>query len=356
MHFPIRTLLAILRSSMRLRREEQVSSSGLYGKVTYNGQLTFFSFPVLFDPLFHILYVLTMMRLYPLTLMSRWLFSAVFICLGFWFFVHHCSLCSAGSLGALPTPTSSRSCTPLIASNPAVTITTTSTTPPLPSATGIPEKLWYKLGPKGLSEDSRKFIEDCLTKNPTYRFEFMTDDTSDLYVKRNFAHRPDIVETYLNIPIPILRADILRYLILYNEGGIWNDLDISCEDTTINEWIPEKYMKKLSLVVGLEFDWAWEDDNFLHSQFASWTMMAKPKSPHMLNVVDDILVMLAQQCSDHGVKLQDIKKEMLPDIVDVTGPKMMTRSIVKGLELMLHETIDDRYSNSPYPFYFDFKR
>jgi alpha 1,6-mannosyltransferase len=222
-----------------------------------------------------------------------------------------------------------------------VTVSVISSAVPTSSVSAIPEKIWYKLGPKGLSDDSKQWIGDCLMKNPTYRFEALTDDTGELYVKKYYDSRPDIVETYLAIPIPILKSDFLRYLILYNDGGVWNDLDVSCEEIPMQEWIPKQYKEETGLVVGLEFDWAWENDNFLHSQFASWTVMAKPRSPHMLMIIEDILEDFRQKCKEHSIKLQDLKLDMIGDVVDLTGPKRMTRGIVKSLELIL--TIDDRY-------------
>jgi alpha 1,6-mannosyltransferase len=48
-----------------------------------------------------------------------------------------------------------------------------------------------------------------------------------------------MVEDYLALPIPILKADILRYVILYDQGGIWFDLGVSCEGVPIDEWVPE---------------------------------------------------------------------------------------------------------------------
>lgn len=226
------------------------------------------------------------------------------------------------------------------------TVTVISSATPTPSPTGIPEKLWYKLGPHGLSDDSRVWIEGCLMSNPTYRFEFMTDATSNLYVKKYFAHRPDVVETYLKLPIPILKADLLRYLILYMDGGVWSDLDVSCEEIPINEWVPEQYKEHASLVVGLEFDWAWQDDDFLHSQFASWTVMAKPRSPHLLMIVNDILDDIREKTKAHNVTLPNLTLDMVGDVVDITGPKRMTRGIVKSLESMIEDTVDDRYAQN----------
>ncbi|KUJ07856.1 uncharacterized protein LY89DRAFT_600960 [Mollisia scopiformis] len=208
--------------------------------------------------------------------------------------------------------------------------------------TAIPEKMWYKLGPKGLSDDATRWIDSCLTKNPTYRHEFLTDASGDYYVQEYYANRPDIVDTYLQLPIPILKADLLRYLILYAEGGIWSDLDVSCEDEPIHNWIPEQYKAEAGLVVGLEFDWAWEDDDFLHSQFASWTIMAKPGSPHMMMVINDILEGMKTKAEENNVPISGLTTKMVGEVVDATGPKRMTRSIMKSMELVLRETLDDR--------------
>jgi alpha 1,6-mannosyltransferase len=93
-----------------------------------------------------------------------------------------------------------------------VTVTAAPATTPTPA---IPEKVWYKLGPRGLSDQSREWIDTCLKKNPTYKSELMTDLSSDFFVEEHFANRPEIVETYLALRIPILKADILRYLILF---------------------------------------------------------------------------------------------------------------------------------------------
>ena len=203
--------------------------------------------------------------------------------------------------------------------------------------------MWYKLGPKGLSDDAKSWIDTCFRLNPTFRHEFLTDASGEYYVTEYYASRPDIVSTYHELTVPILKADLLRYLILYAEGGIWSDLDVSCEDgKTIHEWIPEHLKADTNLVVGLEFDWKYENDDFLHSQFASWTIMARPGSQHMQMVIDDIVSGIHDKTVEHNVTISELTTEMVGDVVDITGPKRMTRSIVRSLGMMLERTVDDR--------------
>lgn len=207
-----------------------------------------------------------------------------------------------------------------------------------PVPTTIPKQTWYKLGPKGLSDENREWTGSCIDKNPTYHPEFITDNSGDEYVARTFASRPDLVESYMNLTVPILKADLLRYLLLYSEGGIWFDLDVSCEDVPIDEWIPPEFDGLAGLVLGWEFDVGWGDKLF--RQFASWTMMAKPGLPHIWMVVEDILEGIRASTAEHQVSVAGLTLPMVGDVVDFTGPRRLTRSVVKSLEQTLNTTID----------------
>ncbi|KAF2763358.1 hypothetical protein EJ05DRAFT_530188 [Pseudovirgaria hyperparasitica] len=203
----------------------------------------------------------------------------------------------------------------------------------------IPKILWYKLGPNGMNDDTRAWTSTCITNNPEYRVEFMTDETADEYVQRTFSSsRPDIVESYLNISIPILKADLLRYLLLWDQGGVWSDLDVSCEaDNYIDEWIPLEHRDKAGLVVGWEFDMGY--DRPILRQFASWTIMARPRSPHMLQIIDDIVHALEEKVEEHHVPLQNLTLAMTGDVVDFTGPRRMTFGIYKSLGKILNRPV-----------------
>ncbi|KAF7909388.1 uncharacterized protein EAF01_003106 [Botrytis porri] len=208
-------------------------------------------------------------------------------------------------------------------------------------APGFPRKLWYKVGPQGVSDEARRFRHHCLDINPGYKYEVLTDAFADEYVWKWFSHRPDILNTYFSLSIPILKADLLRYLILYAYGGVWFDLDVSCEDTPINDWVLEEH-RGANLVVGLEFDYDYQEDTAMYSQFASWTIMAKPKSPHLMQVINDILDELNEIARRNEVSIEGIELSMISDVVDITGPKRMTWGIIKSLKEILGRDLDDR--------------
>ncbi|PSN60502.1 hypothetical protein BS50DRAFT_200316 [Corynespora cassiicola Philippines] len=209
------------------------------------------------------------------------------------------------------------------------------TEPPKPNE--IPKIIWYKLGPSGLNNNSRIWTDSCINGNPDYRAEFMTDEVADDYVKSAFTSRPDILESYLGLTIPILKADLLRYLLLYDQGGIWSDLDISCEGVPIDDWVPAQYKNDAGLVVGWEFDMGWEQP--IVRQFASWTIMAKARSPHMLQVIEDVLQTLRQKMHQYKVSVENITLAMAGDVVDFSGPRRLTSGVFRSLGRTLNRTV-----------------
>jgi alpha 1,6-mannosyltransferase len=208
-----------------------------------------------------------------------------------------------------------------------------------PSKDGIriPKKIWYKVGPKGLSADSATWVEECMHKNPSYSVQMLTDETGDEYVRARFGLRPDIVHTYLALQIPILKADLLRYLLLYSEGGVWSDLDVSCE-VPIEEYVSVEYAGRAGLVVGWEFDVGWGEN--IMRQFASWTIMAEAGCVHLGVVIDDIVDAVREKAEMFGVGIGELSVEMAGDVIDLTGPRRLTRGVLKSLGNVRGEKFD----------------
>ncbi|KAL5338862.1 hypothetical protein BJX70DRAFT_183628 [Aspergillus crustosus] len=195
------------------------------------------------------------------------------------------------------------------------------------AAPSFPAKIWHKCGPKGVSEKAQQLIDQWLEKNPNYRHELLTDDSADQYVRENYAHWPEVLESYMALTVPILKADFLRALILYADGGIWSDLDVS-DEIPVFGWIPEQFTSDTShpvnIVVGIEFP---------GYQFTSWTIMAKPHLQHFKAVIEYIVRELKAAALENKVALSGLTKPMLvtPDVVGVTGPQAITMALLKSV-------------------------
>lgn len=56
--------------------------------------------------------------------------------------------------------------------------------------TGFPKKVWYKLGPKGMSEQIEAWTSTCIDQNPDYEYEFLTVSFLETPGVDNFAASP----------------------------------------------------------------------------------------------------------------------------------------------------------------------
>lgn len=205
---------------------------------------------------------------------------------------------------------------------------------------GIPKKIWYKLGPSGLTNSTRVWTSTCLNANPTYTAKYLTDASAATYVQSAWASRPDILAAYLNLTVPILKADLLRYMLLYEQGGVWFDLDVSCEGVPIDEWVPAEFRTKdVGVVLGWEFDKGWEG-KFVR-QFASWTIVARRGSPHMLQVVEDVVEALGDVVLVRNLSsVAEVELGMVGDVVDFSGPRRLTRGVLKSLGRELNREVE----------------
>lgn len=201
--------------------------------------------------------------------------------------------------------------------------------PPAPTTkpTGIPKSIWYKLGPKGLSDDARGWTDTCISQNPEYHAEFFNDKSADAFVLERYKDRPDIVDTYMSLTVPILKVDLFRYLLLYSEGGVWFDLDATCEGTPIDKWVPEGVDP--GLVVGWEFDGGYHFE--FDRQFTTWTVLAKKGVRKLLTVAEDVVQGMHELAAANNVTISGLNMEMVGDVVDFTGPKRFAKSVMKSI-------------------------
>ncbi|PYH49877.1 glycosyltransferase family 32 protein [Aspergillus saccharolyticus JOP 1030-1] len=216
----------------------------------------------------------------------------------------------------------------------------TSTSTPTPTPTAFPLKLWQKSGPKGVSPDIQTYIQSWHTLNPSLRHEILSDESALAYVEEIFREDwPEVADLYQKIQVPIIRADLLRLLILYADGGIWSDLDVTCE-VPIAEWIPKELVtpdgrvvgkEQVNAVVGLEFD-GW--------QFASWTLMAKPGLNHFERAIGYVMRQMEGIAHSNNVTIPGVTMEMIPDVVDASGPQAITVALLRSLSYSLGETVD----------------
>lgn len=202
----------------------------------------------------------------------------------------------------------------------------------------FPRRIWqtWKVNPFRFDERDHIVARTWPDKNPGYRYEVLTDQNDLYYVESHFGveglNRPDIVHTYKSLTAKIIKADLLRYLIAYVEGGVYADIDVEAM-RPIHRFIPSRYDERdIDMVIGIEID----QPNFREHpilgkksmSFCQWTFMTKPKHPVMLQLVDNIIAWINDVAKEQGVSISEVHLDF-DEVLSGTGPSAFTRVMLK---------------------------
>ncbi|KAI1377052.1 glycosyltransferase family 32 protein [Hypoxylon crocopeplum] len=204
----------------------------------------------------------------------------------------------------------------------------------------FPRKIWqtWKIDPLSFEERDSIVARSWTTKNLVYRYEVLTDSNDMNYVEQHFGphgfNRMDIVELYRSVNATIIKADLLRYLIMYAEGGVYADIDVEAL-RPVHKFIPERYDESdIDMVVGVEIDQPqFEDHKILGKKsqsFCQWTFMAKPRLPVMLKLVENIKNWLIDIAKKQNVPVGEVMLDF-DQVISGTGPSAFTVSILEEM-------------------------
>jgi mannosyltransferase OCH1-like enzyme len=208
------------------------------------------------------------------------------------------------------------------------------------TTTLIPKKIWqtWKTDPLHFEQRDSLSAKSWSEKNPSYRYEVLTDDNALDYVKWHYGphgfNRPDIVKLYEELNVTIVKADLLRYLIIYAEGGVYADIDVECL-RPVNKFIPERYEPHdVDMIIGIEIDEpAFEKHPILGSKcksFCQWTFAAKPRLPVMMRLIENIQDWLEETTRKKGVTLPNLELDF-NEVISGTGPSAFTKAVLEQM-------------------------
>ena len=153
--------------------------------------------------------------------------------------------------------------------------------------------------------------------NPGYEYKLWTDEDCVTFVRNEY---PEFLSTYQSLRIPVMKADLFRYLVVHHHGGVYSDLDTWCKQS-IDNWT----MKGDCLVACVEAD---VDDRqrkrskFAHNlQYCQWTFYAPKGHP--------TLYKLATRIKEKVEKGYDENDYL--DLLNTTGPGIFTTVINEDL-------------------------
>ncbi|KAI9035372.1 glycosyltransferase family 32 protein [Aspergillus affinis] len=164
--------------------------------------------------------------------------------------------------------------------------------------------------------------------HPNFVHEVIPDDTQRHLIKYLYGSVPDVFEAYDSLPLPVLKADFFRYLILLARGGIYSDIDTTALKPAL-DWLPDEFdLSTVGFVVGIEADPDrpdWHDWYSRRIQFCQWTIQAKPGHP----ILRDIVAYITEEAL--RMKKKGILKtgKMDKTIVEFTGPAAWTDAVFR---------------------------
>lgn len=170
--------------------------------------------------------------------------------------------------------------------------------------------------------------------NLDFDFHFFDDNKMANYMKNIWAHHP-ISDIFFKTQFGAAKADIWRYCILYDMGGIYLDIDaalnfrLSSIPTGLNELIS---FESNSILRNISFDFKediWFLENFdsvrnflIHPEnlVLNWCMIFKSKHP-VLKTCIDLICLNADNF--RGKRFPN----MLNAVIHFTGPHVLTKAI-----------------------------
>lgn len=163
-------------------------------------------------------------------------------------------------------------------------------------------------------------------QHPGFIHEVITDNLAVNLLRLLYASVPEVLEAYHALPLPVLRADFFRYLILFARGGIYSDIDTFAIRSAV-EWIPSQFPRNtVGLVIGIEADPDrpdWADWYSRRIQFCQWTIQSKPGHPVLRDIINRITNGTLELKAAGKLNDMDTKR-----VVELTGPAIWTDSIM----------------------------
>ena len=163
--------------------------------------------------------------------------------------------------------------------------------------------------------------------NPGYRQEVMTDGKMESYVRQKYAGT-EMERVFFEVQDHILRSDLIRYLILLADGGVYNDLDVGCQKA-IDSWVPKEFGEQAGVLLGVEVDNKFGPDGRTFEggedlfELVNWTMVAKPGQPFIDFLVKRVVENLRNMQKEQGIPLSKMTYNV-QEVLTTTGPAALT--------------------------------
>jgi len=147
-----------------------------------------------------------------------------------------------------------------------------------------------------------KLAETWKKNHLQWQYELWDANRMENLIQLNF---PDFAETYFNYRYPVQRWDAIRYLILFQMGGLYVDLDFECIEPI------DKLLTGQCCCFGMDPE---ENARMFQKPFilSNAIMASEPKHPFMKQIIDQLPLIKSEA------------KDKINYILETTGPFLIT--------------------------------
>lgn len=172
---------------------------------------------------------------------------------------------------------------------------------------------WYT---KILPEETFSGIEDMMRLNSSFTYHLYNDEEMHSFIKNSYDM--EVQEAYESLRIGAAKADLWRYLILFEKGGVYLDID-------------SQIINNLENLIGNE-NHAIISRERNPNTFVQWMLIFPPKHP--------ILEICIKKC------LWNIKNKTSNNILELTGPITYSLSVMQHFkDSMVYYKKDDEVNS-----------
>ena len=191
----------------------------------------------------------------------------------------------------------------------------------------IPKKIHQTWKSKNIPENYKNLVDSWKNKHPSWEYNLYDDQDCINFIKN---YHPNLLHGYLILKEPVMKADMFRYLILYQFGGLYTDLDTEALKP-FDSLLDGDY----KMVIGIELDFdktsfskmapVYNDfykKNNLNRQYIQYCFLSAPQNPILLEIAIEI-------ARNADKQLHPIKQV---NTIIKTGPGIYSKIIQKYID------------------------
>lgn len=172
----------------------------------------------------------------------------------------------------------------------------------------IPKILWqtYEDDYNDLPIYVRETAQTWIDKNPKYEFKYVNAKQREEFILKYFG--TEWLKRYSKGVSGSMKADVWKYLVMYQFGGVYTDMDYSCE-RPISFWCKDNF----DMIIGADE---------MPNEIACHLFASKPNHPALKSILDVVY---------NNLEEIDFSIELIP--YTLTGPTAFTKGIKQYLNI-----------------------